>query len=125
MSTLVAQNVGNGSVSTSMANVVNGSAKAWVNFAGSSGSIRASYNVSSVTYNAQGQYTVNFTNSLSDTNYAVAGATGSSTMLSVYGATVFTSSFSTSSCSLYVGTHSAYSGPAYINHDFVHVAFFR
>jgi hypothetical protein len=39
-------------------------AKAWVNFVGSSGSVNSSYNVSSVTRNATGQYTVNFTTAL-------------------------------------------------------------
>jgi hypothetical protein len=46
--------------------------KAWVNFdssSGSSASIRSSYNVSSVTYNGTGDYTVNFTNALADTSY--------------------------------------------------------
>ena len=41
------------------------SPKAWVRFAGADGSITASYNVSSVTRNAVGEYTVNFTTSFS------------------------------------------------------------
>jgi hypothetical protein len=46
--------------------------KAWVNFDGttSPGTIRASLNVSSVTVTGTGQYTVNFTSSLANTNYA-------------------------------------------------------
>ena len=51
--------------------------RAWVNFNGTSGSIaiRASFNVSSITYTAAGKYTINFTNTLPDTNYgAVFGA---------------------------------------------------
>ena len=72
MSTLVAQTISNGSVSTSSANVIQGSAKAWVNFNGTGTvAIRASYNVSSITDNGTGLYTVNFTNALSDANYAV------------------------------------------------------
>lgn len=50
--------------------------RAWVNFNGLSGAspvIRASFNVSSVTRNATGYYTINFTNALSDANYSVAG----------------------------------------------------
>ena len=48
-----------------------GAAKAWVNFNGTGTvSIRASYNVSSITDNGTGQYTINFTNAFSDTNYA-------------------------------------------------------
>jgi len=44
--------------------------RAWVNFNGSSGAIRASGNVSSVTYNGAGDYTVNFTNAMPDANYS-------------------------------------------------------
>lgn len=75
MSTLVAQTISNGSISTSTANVING-AKAWVNWDGLTGggnTIRASYNVSSITNAGSGVYTVNFTNALTDANYAVAG----------------------------------------------------
>jgi len=46
--------------------------KAWVNFNGTSTvAIRASYNVSSITDNGVGDYTVNFTTALADTNCAV------------------------------------------------------
>jgi hypothetical protein len=54
-------------------------ARAWVNFDGNTGSgntIRASGNVSSVTRNATGDYTVNFTTAMPDTNYAVSGTAG-------------------------------------------------
>ena len=53
-------------------------AKAWVNFDGttSPGTIRSSYNVSSVTKNGVGDYTVNFTTAMSDANYSVS-CTGS------------------------------------------------
>ena len=51
--------------------VVDGSAKAWVNFNGTGTvAIRASFNVSSITDNGTGDYTVNFTNAMADTNYA-------------------------------------------------------
>jgi hypothetical protein len=48
-------------------------AKAWVNFNGttSPGTIRSSYNVSSVTKNATGDYTVNFATAMTDANYSV------------------------------------------------------
>ena len=47
--------------------------RAWVNFNGSAGavSVRGSFNVSSVTENATGDYTINFTTAMSDANYAV------------------------------------------------------
>lgn len=70
MSTLTVSNISNGSVSTSSTNVIQGSAKAWVNFNGTGTvAIRASYNVSSITDNGTGDYTVNFTNAFADTNY--------------------------------------------------------
>jgi hypothetical protein len=48
--------------------------KAWVNFNGTGTvAIRASYNVSSITDNGTGDYTVNFTSALADANYAVVG----------------------------------------------------
>jgi len=46
--------------------------RAWVNFNGTGTvAIRASGNVSSITDNATGQYTVNFTTAMPDANYAV------------------------------------------------------
>ena len=47
--------------------------RAWVNYKGTATvSIRASFNVSSVTVNGTGDYTLNFTTALPDANYAVA-----------------------------------------------------
>lgn len=44
--------------------------RAWVNFNGTSTvAIRASYNVSSITDNGTGDYTVNFTTAMADANY--------------------------------------------------------
>ena len=48
--------------------------RAWVNFNGTGTvAIRASGNVSSITDNGTGNYTVNFTTALADTNYATVG----------------------------------------------------
>lgn len=48
-------------------------AKAWVNFNGTGTvAIRASGNVSSITDNGTGNYTVNFTTSMPDANYSAA-----------------------------------------------------
>lgn len=59
-----------GSNSSTPAAIANGIAKAWVNFNGTGAvAIRASYNVSSITDNGTGDYTLNFTNVLSDANY--------------------------------------------------------
>jgi hypothetical protein len=50
-----------------------GAAKAWVNFNGTGTvAIRASFNVSSITDNGTGDYTVNFTTAMVDANYAAA-----------------------------------------------------
>lgn len=47
--------------------------KAWVNFNGTGTvAIRGSGNVSSITDDGTGQYTVNFTNAMPDTNYSYA-----------------------------------------------------
>ena len=59
-----------GNNSVGMSYVANGSAKAWVNFDGT-GTIAArdSLNVSSLTDNAAGDYSVNFSTSLNNANY--------------------------------------------------------
>ena len=50
--------------------------KAWVNFNGTGTvAIRESYNVSTITDNGTGDYTVNFTTAMPDANYAPAIAT--------------------------------------------------
>lgn len=51
-------------------NGMNGIAKAWVNFNGSTAAIGGSFNVGSVTKNSTGQYTVNLSTSMPNTTYA-------------------------------------------------------
>ncbi len=59
-----------GSNSSTPAAIANGIAKAWVNFNGTGTvAIRAQYNVSSITDNGTGDFTVNFTTALTDANY--------------------------------------------------------
>ena len=50
-------------------NGMTGIAKAWVNFAGASGTINSSFNISSVTRSNTGRYTINFTTAMPNTNY--------------------------------------------------------
>jgi hypothetical protein len=51
-------------------------AKAWVNFNGTgTPAIREDFNVTSITDNGTGDYTVNFTNALTDANYSVVAST--------------------------------------------------
>lgn len=69
-------------------NGVTTNALAWVNFNGSGTvAIRSSYNVSSITDNGTGDYTVNFATALSDANYSFAlscqGAGAGNTLIGV------------------------------------------
>jgi hypothetical protein len=82
--TLTISTLSDGTNSTSATNPILGSAKAWVNFNGTSTvAIRSSYNVSSITDNGTGDYTVNFTTALVDANYSaiVAGYRSTSSAL--------------------------------------------
>ncbi len=70
MSTIIAANISDGTTSVASTYVVNGSAKAWVNFNGQGTvAIRDSLNVGSITDNGTGNYTMNFTNAMADANY--------------------------------------------------------
>jgi hypothetical protein len=105
MSTLKTNTLSNvaGTASTAIENAINGSAKAWVNFNGTGTvAIRASYNVSSITDNGTGNYTINFTTALPDGSYVINGTHsgggngGSSTIIasqSLGGAAPSTTSF--------------------------------
>ncbi len=84
---------------------IDGLAKAWVNFNGTGTvAIRAAFNVSSITDNAAGQYTVNFTTAMVDVNYCAQGtskynasATGQNVRL---GASTYESDFTTTALSV-------------------------
>lgn len=61
-----------------------GRARAWVNFNGTGTvAIRAAYNVTSITDNGVGDYTVNFTSALTSGNYCVNTNTGSNSASAV------------------------------------------
>jgi|13_taG_2_1085334.scaffolds.fasta_scaffold31259_4 hypothetical protein len=71
MSTLNVANITDGTDTVETGYVVNGSAKAWVNFNGTGTiAIRDSLNVSSLTDNDVGYYTVSSTNSFNNSNYS-------------------------------------------------------
>lgn len=76
MSTIKADNVQTlAGASAPMADVVNGSARAWVNFNGTGTvAINASHNVGSITDNGLGDYTINFTTAFANDDYVVAGS---------------------------------------------------
>ena len=75
MSTLNVSNITDGTTTGGTSYVVNGSAKAWVNFFGGTPiSIRNSFNTSSLTDNGIGDYLTNYTNSFSATDYVCSTA---------------------------------------------------
>ena len=95
--------------------------RAWVNFNGTGTvAIRASGNVSSITDNGVGDYTVNFTNAMPDVNYSVAvsGAAGSGNNFAAYESTSTTRTASL----VRVFTHGAGAG---VDVTQVNVAVFR
>jgi hypothetical protein len=73
--------------------------RAWVNFNGvGTVAIRASFNVSSITDNNTGDYTVNFTTAMPDVNYsAVASATDTGNPLTALNAVAVVGTKATSS----------------------------
>ena len=72
--TLTISTLSDGTNSTSSTNCIQGSAKAWVSYNAVTSTIRASYNVSSVTLNSTGFNQINFTNAFVDTNYSFVGS---------------------------------------------------
>lgn len=84
-------NSGYGSVATAYG------CRAWVNFNGTGVvAIRASGNVSSITDNGTGDYTVNFTTAMSDANYSATITSGYHTV--TWGLIYFNAAFTTSAC---------------------------
>ena len=70
------QDTGGGNSSTTE-EIYSGRAKAWVNFNGQGTvAIRADFNVNTVGDSGTGDYTVNFTTALADTNYAAVCGSG-------------------------------------------------
>ena len=105
-------------------------ARAWVNFNGTSASPitpRANYNVSSVTKNATGDYTLNFTIALADANYScVVSASLSST-----NSFVISNINSNSSAAIVAPTTSAirfitlqYNGSTYLDASYINATIF-
>ena len=58
-------------LSTASGSAPSYSCRAWVNFNGTNGAIRASVNVSGVTRNSTGNYTVTFATAMQDANYSL------------------------------------------------------
>ena len=81
---LVNDNTGNPITNpTYWANLIEpkGMAKAWVTFDGRTGTVLSSYNIQSVTREARGVYLLQFSNLMTDSNYAWVGSAGERTDL--------------------------------------------
>lgn len=100
-------------------------ARAWVNFNGSNGAIRAAVNVATVSRSSTGIYTVTFTTAMPDANYAViatAGVSGAAADM-YYNARLYGTPSSSSVGILVVFQSSG--SPTYVDPTYVHVAVFR
>jgi hypothetical protein len=112
--TLVITTLSDGTNSTSATNCIQGSAKAWVNWAGSTGTIRGSYNVSSVTRASQGEYTINMTTAMSNANYAICFSASINGSINYWGISENTAP-TTSAFAVRSYTNSAAYDPTYCN----------
>ena len=126
MSTLRLTTISNqtGSSSVPSETVINGSAKAWVNFDGTgTPAIRASFNVSSITDNGTGNYTANFTTSFSDVNYCAVIGLGNDSGSTGAGWWVHRlPTYATGSCQILTGRPD---NGAYSDASIVSMSFFR
>jgi hypothetical protein len=97
--------------------------KAWVNFNGTGTvAIRASGNVSSITDNGTGDYTLNFTTSFSDSNYCcIASSSDPSAVNITNGVGIRVQTSTTTSVRLRTGAYSA----GFVDTDQFHVSVFR
>lgn len=116
-------------LSTASGSAPSYSARAWVNFNGTGTvAISASGNVSSITDNGVGSYTVNFTTAMPDASYAVIGGADKNTqsggnnqmLVSLYTYAGVPTSAGCRIATMYSGSSSSFA-------DFsqVHVSFFR
>ena len=100
-------------------------ARAWVNFNGTgTPSIRAGGNVSSITDNGRGDYTINFATALPDANYAIAGFATYPLSDQALGLVTYGNDFAPSSGSVRIKTGDTASSNLR-DSEFVNVAIFR
>ena len=99
--------------------------RAWVNFNGTSTvAIRASGNVTSITDNGTGNYTVNFTTSMPDVNFSIAGYTVNPASRALVFGDVNT--YATGSIRVSTGYITGFNGEATsIDATYVNIAVFR
>ena len=70
MSTLNVSNITDGTTTVGTSYVVNGVAKAWINFNGATNTIKKSFNIASLTDNGTGQHDGNFTSNMDSINFS-------------------------------------------------------
>jgi len=68
--TIVASTINNDTGLFSTNNAYSGIAKAWINYNGNTNTILGSFNVSSITVNGTGDYSVNFTTAMPNSTYS-------------------------------------------------------
>ena len=97
-------------------------AQAWVNFDGTGTvAIRRAFNVSSITDNGTGSYTLNFTTALPDTNYAISAMSGRGSVNYDEGAGQdWLTLPTTSSCRIWIGSSNGGKG----DYPYAHVTIF-
>lgn len=101
-----------------------GMARAWVNFNGSGTvAIRAAHNVSSITDNGTGAYTVNFTSAMADANYVLAAFASYGASTAAAGLVTAGNDFAPAAGSCLVKTSNS-GNAALQDANFVSVAFF-
>ena len=115
--TLVANTINTDTGLFATNNAYLGIAKAWVNYNGVSQTISNSWNVSSVTYNSTGNYTINFSVAMSNATYVMAGSSGS---VGNYPASLGVLSQTTTACGVYSDQHNA----GAVDRTFVMATFF-
>lgn len=94
--------------------------QAWVNFDGTGTiAIRDSFNVTSLTDDGTGDYVVNFTTAVADTNYCSSGTTGLVSGTTSAGAS--TNTHLTTSCNVFVFSTSTQAG---LDRDYVGLTIF-
>lgn len=101
---------------------INYSCRAWVNFNGTgTPAIRASGNVTNITDNGVGQYTINITTALADTNFATLVSAGDTTVSSANSTMTYVGSKSTTTqfVAIRSGTNSD------VDRDQILIAIFR
>jgi len=128
MSTVVVGTIQSNSTSPPTFNNTNGTeigtlCRAFVNFNGTgTPAIRASFNVSSITDNGTGDYTVNFTTAMPDANYSVSTAVGLNVVASIAYVVAVGQSFSTTTATRVTTWNGS---PAVTDCPYVNVSIFR